>query len=39
MAPSAAILSRRILTVYYAVDKPGEPTCLMSIHWRLGDGG
>ena len=36
---SARLADGSILTVYYAIDKPGEPTCLMSIHWRLGDGG
>jgi len=24
-----------ILTVYYQVDQPGEPTCLMGTHWKL----
>lgn len=24
-----------ILTIYYQALKPGEPTCLMSTHWRL----
>ncbi len=30
---------RSDLTIYYTMDKPGEPTCLMGIHWRLGGGG
>jgi hypothetical protein len=38
--PASAVLGDgTILTVYYQIDKPGEPTCLMSTHWRLGQGG
>jgi hypothetical protein len=38
--PASAVLGDgSILTVYYQIDKPGEPTCLMGTHWRLGEGG
>ncbi|MCY3737855.1 MAG: hypothetical protein OXG13_15705 [Gemmatimonadaceae bacterium] len=30
---------RSDLTVDYTMDKPGEPTCPMGIHRRLGGGG
>ena len=36
---SAQLEDGSILTVYYQIDKPGEPTCLMGTHWRLGAGG
>jgi sialidase-1 len=36
---SAQLGDGSILTVYYQIDKPGEPTCLMGTHWRLGAGG
>jgi len=36
---SAQLEDGSILTIYYQVDKPGEPTCLMGTHWRLGAGG
>jgi len=35
---SAQLEDGSILTIYYQIDEPGEPTCLMSTHWRLGDG-
>ncbi|MSS73571.1 MAG: exo-alpha-sialidase, partial [Candidatus Latescibacteria bacterium] len=35
---SAQLGDGSILTVYYQIDQPGEPTCLMGTHWRLGDG-
>ena len=34
---SAQLGDGSILTVYYQIEKPGEPTCLMGTHWRLGD--
>lgn len=36
--PASAVLEDgSILTIYYQVENPGEPTCLMSTHWRLVD--
>lgn len=33
---SAQLEDGSILTIYYQIDKPGEPTCLMGTHWLLG---
>ena len=32
---SVQLADGSILTIYYQIDKPGEPTCLMGTHWRL----
>jgi sialidase-1 len=32
---SVQLADDSILTVYYQADKPGEPTCVMSTHWKL----
>ena len=32
---SAQLGDGSILPVYYQIDQPGEPTCLMNTHWRL----
>ena len=36
--PASAVLADgSILTVHYQIENPGEPTCMMSTHWRLVD--
>jgi Neuraminidase (sialidase) len=32
---SVQLADDSILTVYYQADKPGEPTCVRSTHWKL----
>ena len=34
---SAQLSDGSIMTVYYEIDNPGEPTCLKGTHWRLKD--
>jgi hypothetical protein len=34
---SVQLADDSILTVYYQADKPGEPTCVRSTHWKLKD--
>jgi hypothetical protein len=34
---SAQLEDGSFLTIYYQIDKPGEPTCLWGTHWRLCD--
>jgi hypothetical protein len=33
--PTVQIEDGSLYTVYYQVDQPGEPTCLMGTHWRI----